>query len=149
MKQYIFSAKVTLWASRFVAALIAFFLIVFPGLVQGYHEKFRPMTDSERSALLGAFYASAPAVELAMYHMDRLLGNILRAELFTAENVRHIRMVRWCCLWASIVCLVTFFGFPALIFISIIMAFLALVVTVVGQVMKAAVELREESDLTI
>ena len=149
MKQYIFFAKVTLWASRFVAALIVLFLIFFPGMVGVYHEKIRPLTDSERCALLGAFYASAPAVELAMYHMDRLLHNILRAELFTAENVRHIRMVRWCCLWVSIVCLVTFFGFPALIFISIIMAFLALVVTVVGQVMKAAVELREESDLTI
>ena len=149
MKQYIFSAKVTLWASRFVAALIALLLICFPGLVQSYHEKFRPLTDSERKALLGAFYASTPAVELAMYHMDKLLRNILREELFTGENVNHIRMVRWCCFWPSLVCLVTFCGFPALIFISIIMAFLALVVTVVGQVMKAAVELREESDLTI
>ena len=36
-----------------------------------------------------------------------------------------------------------------MIFISTIMAFLALVVTVVGQVMKAAVELREENDLTV
>ena len=149
MKKYVFSAKATMWASRLVAALIAFFLIFFPELVRGYHEKFRPMTDSERKALLGAFYLSALAVEFAMYHMDKLLRNILRAELFTAENVRHIRMVRWCCVWVSTVCLITFFGFPALIFISVIMAFLALVVTVVGQVMKAAVELREENDLTI
>ena len=149
MKHYIFSAKVTLWASRFVAALIAVFLIFFPGMVQSYHENFRPLSDSERNALLGAFYASAVAVELAMYHMDKLLRNILRAELFTRENVHHIRMVRWCCFWVSIVCLFAFFGFPSMIFISTIMAFLALVVTVVGQVMKAAVELREESDLTI
>ncbi len=149
MKHYVFSAKVTLWASRFVAALIAFFLIFFPGMVESYHQNFRPLSDSERYALLGAFYLSAVAVELAMYHMDRLLRNILREELFTRENVHHIRMVRWCCFWVSIVCLFAFFGFPSMIFISTIMAFLALVVTVVGQVMKAAVELREESDLTI
>jgi hypothetical protein len=149
MKHYVFSAKVTLWASRFVAALIAFFLIFFPGMVESYHRNFRPLSDSERYALLGAFYLSAVAVELAMYHMDKLLRNILRAELFTVENVSHIRYVRWCCFWVSIVCLFAFFGFPSMIFISTIMAFLALVVTVVGQVMKAAVELREESDLTI
>lgn len=149
MKHYVFSAKVTLSASRFVAALIAFFLIFFPGMVESYHQDFRPLSDSERYALLGAFYLSAVAVELSMYHMDRLLRNILRGSLFTSENVSHIRYVRWCCFWVSVVCLFAFFGFPSMIFISTIMAFLALVVTVVGQVMKAAVELREESDLTI
>ena len=149
MKHYTFSATVTLWASRAVAVLIAFFLIFFPGMVESYHRNFRPLYDSERYALLGAFYLSAVAVELAMYHMDKLLRNILRAELFTAENVSHIRYVRWCCFWVSVVCLFAFFGFPSMIFISTIMAFLALVVTVVGQVMKAAVELREENDLTV
>ena len=149
MKHYIFSAKVTLWASRFVAVLIGVFLIFFPAMVDSYHRNFRPLSSSERYALLGAFYLSALAVELAMYHMDKLLRNILRAELFTSENVHHIRLVRWCCFWVSVVCLFAFFGFPSMIFISTIMAFLALVVTVVGQVMKAAVELREESDLTI
>ena len=149
MKHYVFSAKVTLFASRFVAALIVFFLIFFPGMVESYHQDFRPLSDSERYALLGAFYLSAVAVELSMYHMDRLLRNILRGSLFTSENVSHIRYVRWCCFWVSVVCLFAFFGFPSMIFISTIMAFLALVVTVVGQVMKAAVELREESDLTI
>ena len=149
MKHYTFSAKVTLWASRFVAALIAFFLIFFPGMVESYHQNFRPLSDSERYALIGAFYLSAVAVELAMFHMVKLLGNILRGSLFTAENVQHIRMVRWCCFAVSLICLFAFFGFPSMIFISTIMAFLALVVTVVGQVMKAAVEIREENDLTV
>ena len=149
MKHYVFSATVTRWASRAVAVLIAFFLIFFPRMVESYHRNFRPLYDSERYALLGAFYLSAVAVEIAMYHMDRLLSNILRAELFTAENVSHIRYVRWCCFAVSVICLFAFFGFPSMIFISTIMAFLALVVTVVGQVMKAAVELREENDLTV
>ena len=149
MKHYQFSATVTLWASRCVAALIAVFLVFFPSMVQSYHENFRPLLDSERYALLGAFYLSAVAVEIAMYRMVRLLRNILRGSLFTAENVAHIRCVRWCCFAVSLICLFAFFGFPSMIFISTIMAFLALVVTVVGQVMKAAVELREENDLTI
>lgn len=149
MKHYQFSTTVTLWASRCVAVLIAVFLVFFPSMVQSYHENFRPLLDSERYALLGAFYFSAVAVEIAMYRMVRLLNNILRAELFTSENVAHIRCVRWCCFAVSFICLFAFFGFPSMIFISTIMAFLALVVTVVGQVMKAAVELREENDLTV
>ena len=149
MKHYVFSAKVTLLASRAVAALIAALLIFFPGMVESYHVNFRPLAEAERSSLLGAFYASAVAVELSMFHMDRLLRNILRGSLFTAENVSHIRYVRWCCFAVSVICLFAFFGFPSMIFISTIMAFLALVVTVVGQVMKAAVELREENELTI
>ena len=149
MKHYNFSARVTLWASRAVAVLIAVFLIFFPAMVEGYHRNFRALSASERYALLGAFYLSAVAVEVAMFHMVKLLSNILREELFTWENVRHIRAVRWCCVAVSLICLVAFFGFPSMIFISTIMAFLALVVTVVGQVMKAAVELREENDLTV
>ena len=149
MKHYEFSAKVTLWAARGVAVLIAVLLFCFPALVERYHQNFRPLSDAERHSLIGAFYASALMVELAMYHMDRLLRNILRADLFTGENVAHIRMVRWCCFAVSAICLFAFFGFPSMIFISTIMAFLALVVTVVGQVMKAAVEIREENDLTI
>ena len=149
MKHYYFSARVTLWASRAVAVLIAVFLIFFPSMVDSYHRNFRPLSSSERYALLGAFYLSAVAVEFAMFHMVKLLGNILREELFTGENVHHIRMVRWCCVAVSAICLFAFFGFPSMIFISTIMAFLALVVTVVGQVMKAAVELREENDLTV
>ena len=88
-------------------------------------------------------------IGLAMFHMDRLLRNILRADLFSWENVSHIRMVRWCCFGVSLVCLGAAFGFPSMFFLSLIMAFLALVITVVGQVMKAAVELREENDLTV
>lgn len=149
MKHYETSARVTLWATRIVAALITILLLCFPILVEHYHQHFRPLADSERTAIIGAFYVCSVAVLLAMWHMDRLLCNILRTQLFTAKNVDHIRAVRWCCLAVSLICLCAAFGFPSLIFLSTIMAFLCLVVTVVGQVMKAAVEIREENDLTV
>ena len=149
MKHYETSAKITLYATRGVAALITALLFCFPVLVERYHQHFRPLADSERTAIIYGFYACSVAVLLAMYHMDRLLRNILTAQLFTTKNVTHIRFVRWCCLAVSLICLCAAFGFPSLFFLSAIMAFLSLVVTVVGQVMKAAVELREENDLTI
>jgi hypothetical protein len=81
--------------------------------------------------------------------MEFLLRNILKAELFIEDNVNHIRSIRWCCLAVSIICLAASFGFPSLVFLGVIMAFLCLVINVVGQVMKAAVAIQEENDLTV
>lgn len=149
MKHYETSARVTLYATRAVAVVMLALLLCFPALVERYHQHFRPLLTTERTAITGAFYACAVPVLLALWHMDRLLCNILRAQLFTTKNVTHIRFVRWCCLAVSLICLCAAFGFPSLIFLATIMAFLGLVVTVVGQVMKAAVEIREENDLTV
>ena len=149
MKHYEFSSRVTLYATRFVTAVMLILLPTFPILVERYHQPFRPLLESERTAILAGFCCSVVAVVLALWNMDRLLCNILKAQLFTTDNVRHIRIVRWCCLAVSIICLCAAFGFPSLFFLAIIMAFLCLVVTVVGQVMKAAVEIREENDLTV
>ena len=41
------------------------------------------------------------------------------------------------------------FFYPPLVFMTVIMAFLALAVSVVKNVMAAAVEIREENDLTV
>lgn len=149
VKTYETSARVTLYANRAVAVLMLILLLCFPVLVEIYHREYRPLYMSERTAILAAFYASAVAVMLALWHMDRLLQNILKAILFTLENVHHIRIVRWCCLAVSIISLCAAFGFPSLLFLATIMGFLCLVITVVGQVMKAAVEIREENELTI
>ena len=149
MKHYETSARVTLYATRVVAAIMGVLLPTFPMLVERYHQHFRALADPERIAITAGFYGCSVAVILALRNMDQLLRNILKAQLFTPENVSHIRIVRWCCLEVSLVCLAASFGFPSLIFLSVIMAFLCLVVTVVGQLMKAAVEIREENDLTI
>ena len=149
MKPYAFSARVTLYACRVVAVVMVVLLFSFPMLVERYHQHFRPLLESERTAIIAGFYACSAPVLLALWNMERLLCNILKAQLFITKNVSHIRCVRWCCISVSLICLCAAFGFPSLIFLSIIMAFLSLVVTVVGQVMKAGVELREENDLTV
>lgn len=149
MKSYEISARVTVYACRAVAVTVAALLVGFPVLVERYHQNFRPLLDSERVTLIGAFYACVPAVLVALWNMDRLLCNILDQQLFITKNVSHIRAVRWCCLAVSLICLCASIGFPTLILLAMIMAFLCLTVTVVGQVMKTGVELREENDLTV
>jgi hypothetical protein len=81
--------------------------------------------------------------------MEKLLQSILSQSVFTAENVKRIRRIRWCCAGVSLICLPAAFIYLPLFFLVIIMGFLSLVVHVVAQVMAAAVALREENDLTI
>lgn len=149
MKHYEKSARVALYANRAVVVVIALMLLCFPILVERYHQHFRPLESAERVAIIGGFYACAVWVMCALWKMDKLLRNILRQSLFIEENVKCIKTVCLCCMTVSLICLLASFGFPSLLFLSVIMAFLSMVVNVVCQVMKAAVELREESELTI
>ena len=149
MRTYQTSARVTAAACWAVAAVVLLLLPGAPWVLDLYHSKLGPLTDTGRTTLLVAFYLCAPAVLFALWNMVRLLKNILAGDLFVTENVRWIRRIRWCCLWVSVVCLCATSGFLGLCLISVIMAFLCLSVTVVGQVMKAGVEIKEENDLTV
>ncbi len=149
MFSYKTSARITLYSIWAVGLIMAILLFLFPTLVEHYHQDFRPLGESERFAIIHGFYGCSVAVLLALWNMHRLLCNILKEQLFTLKNVGYIRTVRWCCLAVSLICLLASFGFPSLLFLSLIMCFLFLVVTVVGQVLKAAVYIQEENELTV
>ena len=75
--------------------------------------------------------------------------NILSRQVFVEENAALLRRIRVCCAGISLICLPASFFYPPLFFLVLIMAFLSLMVSVVKSVMAAAVELREENDLTV
>ncbi len=142
------STRCTLWVSRFIALAVAGLLFALPPLLDWY-TGIRPLGPAARSAILIAYYVCAPAVLLALWSVERLAKNILAGLIFVTGNVSHIRRIRWCCAWVSLVCLSAAHFYAPLLFLAVIMAFLALVVSVVKNVMAAAVELREENDLTV
>lgn len=142
------SAKITLWVNRAIILAVAVLLVALPKLLDWY-QGFRPLGLHGAAAIFFGFYLCMPPVLWALWNMDRMLGNILAEQVFVVDNVRRIRHVRWCCAVVSLICIFAGCFYQPLIFLAVIMAFLALVVTVLGQVMKAAVALREENDLTI
>ena len=143
-----FSAKLSLWAGRFLALILAALVFLMPRLLDWY-QTLRPLGPHGAAAIVIGFYCCVPAVGLALWNLDRLLRNILRAQVFTGGNVRCISHVRWCCLAVGVICLPAAYFYPPLIFMVIIMAFLTLVISVLRSVMAAAVEIREENDLTV
>ena len=142
------SAHITQWCARIIFLTVAVLLFTMPGLVQWY-KSFRELGPHSAGAILVGFYSCAPAVFYALWCIDRLLVNILKEEVFIQPNVCYLRRIRWCCALVGAICFPAAAFYPPLIFLAAIMAFLAVVVSVVKNVMAAAVTLREENDLTI
>lgn len=140
--------QISLWVNRTVAASVFVLLFFVPGLIRWY-SGIRLLTWVEQKTVAVCFYACVIPVLLALWQLDRLLAAILAERVFVRENVRRIRIIQWCSLAVSILCVPAAVAYLPLIFLVLIMAFLCLVVCVLTRVMDTAVALREENDLTI
>ena len=142
------SATVTLWVNRVIFIAVAALVFLLPFLMDLYI-KARPLDSSAQWAIFLAYYACTPVVLFALWNIEKLIRNILAGEVFVRHNARRISRLRWCCLLVSLVCLPATFFYLPLLFMVVIMGFLGLVVSVVANVIAAAVEIREENDMTI
>ena len=142
------SVSVTLWANRLVALIVAALLFTLPWLLDWYCQ-FRTLLPPELTAITVAFYCCALVVALALWNLDGLLRSIRKGMVFTPDNVRRIGAVSLCCGITALICAVAMLAYYPLVFMTVVMGFLCLVVSVVRQVMAAAVTIREENDLTI
>lgn len=142
------SAKCTKWCCRFLMLAVAVMVAAFPRVLRWY-KGLRSLSDDAAMAVTAGFYLCVPVALYALWSMDRLVGNILKKQVFVMENVSYIRRIRWCCAGVSGLCIVPACYYQPLFLMVVIMAFLALVVSLVKNIMAAAVELREENDLTV
>jgi hypothetical protein len=141
-------AKITLWVSRFVAAVLVVLLFTLPAILDWY-TGFRFLSDAEQRVITIAFYCCVVVIGFALWNVDSLLRAILSERVFVRENVRSIRRIQWCCGLVAVITGVTCFAYLPLVFLAVIMAFLCLMISVGASVMDAAVTLQEENALTI
>ena len=144
----VLSSKITLWCNRILALAVILLIFFFPRLLDWY-QGLRPLGLHGAAAVFFGFYLCVPVVLYSLWCIDRLVSNVLAKQVFIQANVCYIRRIRWCCAGVSLICLPAACFYQPLIFMVVIMAFLALVVSVVKNVFAAAVALQEESDLTI
>lgn len=142
------SARFTLWCNRVVALAVCTLVFTFPKLLQWY-QGFRPLGLHGAAAVTFGFYLCVPVVLYALWCVDRIVTNLLKGSIFVDPNVRYVRRIRWCCAGVSVICIPAACFYQPLIFMVVIMAFLALIVSLVKNILAAAVELREENDLTV
>ena len=148
MKSNKLTVYITLWISRCIALLMVVLPFLLPSILEWY-AGFRHITAPDRHIVTVCFIISAVIICWAMWNMDCMMRSILRGEVFTRKNVRALRHVQWSCAFVAVLCLVATFAYLPLVFLTVIMGFLFLALCVMSNVMAAAVEIREENDLTI
>ena len=142
------SAAVTLWVNRLLLVLLMVLIFTLPRLLSWY-QGFRPLGLHGAAAVFFGFYLCLIPVGFALLRIEKLLKNILSGSVFIWGNVHLIRSVRNCCLAVAMICGVAGCFYQPLLFLSVIMGFLSLIVTVVQHVIAGAVAIREENDLTV
>lgn len=106
--------------------------------------------------ILAPFYLVVPAGYAALVCIDKLLINIKKEVVFDKVNVRLLRIISRCCFYAAAVGILSFsvmaaakYPYASLIILASGEAFMGLVVRVVKNVFEAAIEIKEENELTI
>lgn len=148
MNNSVFATKFTLWANRALMVIMVALAATLP-LILNWYTGFRNLSDAQWWAICITYYCCAAVTAPALVAIDKLLTNIMAEQVFTWRNVKLLRLIRWCCGGVCLLCLIPAFVYIPLVFLFMIMGFLCLAVSVLVQVMKAAVQIREENDLTI
>lgn len=140
----------TLWANRLVIALVALLIAILPGLLRWYAGLlgYCP-TNWEIMGIWLSYIGSAAAIFVALWNMEKLMKSIFAGRVFVRENVRRVRRVQLSCGIVALVCLVATVFILPMVLLAAIMGFLCLTVSVLANVLDAAVALQEENDLTI
>ena len=148
MRYSIVPVRVTRVMTRILMAILVVCSFLVPFMLNWYAE-FRSLTVSGWWILCVTYYICAVIAAPALILVDRLLSNILKEQVFTTGNVQLLRWIRWCCGLISLLCIAPGFAYKPLFLMVLMMGFLSFILNVVVQVMKAAVSIREENELTI
>ena len=152
------TVSVTQIAVRACYVLLAASVVAFPFLMRAGKDDFYyfVMIAGHGRYLITPFYIVVPAGYIALVCLDKILTNIKKDIVFDSRNVKLLNIITGCCLFASAVGLVSYIVI-AVIYESIETvfllaageAFMALVVRVVRNIIKKAIEIKEENDLTV
>ena len=107
------------------------------------------MTGQTEIGLMVTVYLCSVFGWLLLWRLWALLDNLRKSQVFTAENVTHLRQVSWYCVWVALICLVSSICYAPFLFVSVAAGFMALIVRIVKNVFQQAISMKSELDLTI
>ena len=146
------SKSSSLTLSRIMVLLFLLFLtagsVGLPWLVRwyiGYYGKSLAIL----TPTLVSLWSCATLAFAALYYLGKMLKNISREHIFIRENVHALRVISWCCFAVALIFLLYFFYYVLGLILSVLAAFIGLILRVVKNVFEQAIELKEENDLTV
>ena len=99
--------------------------------------------------LMVTVYAGSVFAWLCLWQLWRLLGAIRSGVVFAPENVRRMRTISWCCVWAAVVCALSAAYYLPFVFVAAAAGFMALIVRIVKNAFEQAIAMKDELDLTV
>ncbi len=148
------SLKLSILLVRVLLVLIPILMTCVPVIVQWYEavnggSGVGLLDGSVVLPLSISLYAAAVCGIVCLWNLGKLLGNIDKEIVFTAQNCQFLRIISWCCLLAAIPFAVFGFWRSLSFIVALAAAFFGLILRVLKNVFDKAVELQEENDYTI
>lgn len=124
--------------------------IAAPMLAARYGEKTAHIHEnSVVTPLLVTLYCCVPFAVCALVCLDMLLNNVRKNQPFIARNVTLLRIISYCCFGVALAFVYFAVLRPFAFAIVFAAGFFGLLMRVVKNCFKKAVEIREENDATI
>ncbi len=105
--------------------------------------------DCSPAVFITVFYICALLAFTALFFLNRLISNIRKSRIFIGENTKILRILSWCCYFVGIATAFYSIWEYYYIVIAAAAAFFGLIIRVLKNVFRKAVEIREENDGTI
>lgn len=141
-----------------LAAVVFFMWFVTTGTITWDGESFKLIEEIQIRLLSFPFYAVVPAGYAALICIDKLLTNIKKELVFEPETLKYLNIISYACVYAAVVGAVSVtislvsdvYDFIIVFFLlSLGELFMALVLQVIKQVFKKAIDIKKENELTI
>lgn len=98
---------------------------------------------------LSTIYSGSIPAAVLLFCLYRLLRYIELGQVFITANVECLRRISWSCFAGAIICFASIPYYFPWIFVAVAAAFMGLIVRVIKNIIAQAVELKNESELTI
>lgn len=151
--------KVIIKICYILLAAVAFaMLFITTGTITWDGDSFKLIEEFQVRLLSFPFYAVVPAGYAALLCIDKLLTNIKKDLVFEAETLKFLNIISYACVYASVVGIVSVVislisdVYDFIIVFSLLSLgelFMAIVLQVIKQVFKKAIDIKEENELTI
>ena len=102
-----------------------------------------------KAVLITVCYCCLPFAAAALLTLRLLLKNILKSEVFVSQNVKFLRILSWCCVAMALIALASGYFYLPFYIVGTAAGFFALILRVIKNVFCAAIEIKNENELTI
>ncbi len=142
------SVKLSLYLTNLIIALFCAAAVFLPMLTKWYIT-YMGRPANVRTVILAVCYTCLPFALLALFSLRQLLKNIMRGETFVPDNIKQLNLLFVCCTAAAVITFFSGYFYLPFYIISVAAAFFSLILRVIKNVFRSAIEIKSENELTI